>query len=154
LDKANATGVADKMTVVDSRDATLQAKIAAGQLMNTFPRAAPFANKQNGHKLFWFTTSSQRRAGLRKYYPNNSVVGDPPTQTLLWMFAIDADTTLAGQDGSYPGFFLPFQDMTTSNHMAIWAQKYVSDQPPPGPPPTPPPPAVPPPPPLPGPIPL
>ena len=154
LDKANASGVADKMTVVDSRDATLQAKIAAGQLMNTFPRAAPFANKQDGHKLFWFTTSSQRRAGLRKYYPNNSVVGDPPTQTLLWMFAIDADKTVAGQDGSYPGFFLPFQDMTTSNHMAVWTQKYVSDQPPPPPPPTPPPPAAPPPPPPPGPIPL
>jgi hypothetical protein len=147
LDKANATGVADTMTVADSRDTALQARIAGGQLMNTFPRAAPFANKQGGHKLFWFTASSQRRAGLRKYYPNNSVVGDPPTQTLLWMFAIDADKTLAGQDGSYPGFFLPFQDMTTSNHMATWAQKYVSDQPPPGPPPTPPPPAVPPPPP-------
>jgi hypothetical protein len=147
LDRANAPGLADKMTVVDSRDAALQTRLANGQLENTFPRAAPFANKQDGHKLFWFTVSSQRRAGLRKYYPNNSVVGDPPTQTLLWMFAIDADKTIAGQDGSYPGFFLPFQDMTTSNHMAIWAQKYVSDQPPPPPPPSPPPPAAPPPPP-------
>jgi hypothetical protein len=63
------------------------------------------------------------------------------------MFALDADKVLAGQDGSYPGFFLPFQDMTSSNHMASWTQKYVSDQPPPGPPPTPPPPLAPPPPP-------
>ncbi|MGB8294598.1 MAG: hypothetical protein WCG85_04160, partial [Polyangia bacterium] len=33
--------------------------------------------------------SSQRRAGVRRYYPNGSVVGDPATQTLLWMFALD-----------------------------------------------------------------
>jgi hypothetical protein len=45
---------------------------------------------------------------------------------------------MAGQDGSYPGFFLPFQDLLTSNHMATWTQKYVSDNPP-GEPPTPPP---------------
>jgi hypothetical protein len=64
------------------------------------------------------------------------------------MFAIDADKVLAGEDGSYPGFFLPFQDMATSNHMAAWTEKYVSSTPPPRPvpvPPPPPPPAPPPP---------
>jgi hypothetical protein len=148
LDKSNASGIADSLTLTDNRATALQQKLAAGQLMNTFARAAPFASTaQNGDKLFWFTVSSQRRAGLRKYFPNNSVVGDPATQTLLWMFALDATQVLAGQDGSYPGFFLPFQDMTSSNHMASWTQKYVSDQPPPPPPPTPPPPAAPPPPP-------
>jgi hypothetical protein len=50
------------------------------------------------------------------------------------MFALDADQVLAGKDGSYPGFFLPFQDMTTSNHMASWTEKYVSPNPPPEPP--------------------
>ena len=139
LDRSNAVGVADMLTLADGRDSSLQQKLASGQLMNTFARAAPFASKQNGHKLFWFTASSQRRAGVRRYYPNASVVGDPSTQTLLWMFALDADNVLAGKDGSYPGFFLPFQDMTTSNHMATWTQKYVSDQPPPAPPVAPPP---------------
>jgi hypothetical protein len=116
--------------------------------MNTFARSAPFASTtQNGDKLFWFTVASQRRAGVRKYFPNASVVGDPSTQTLLWMFALDATKVLAGEDGSYPGFFLPFQDMTSSNHMASWAQKYVSDQGPPPPPPPPPPLKAPPPPP-------
>ena len=148
LDRANAAGVVDTLTLADSRAAALQQNLAAGELMNTFARAAPFAStSQNGDKLFWFTVASQRRAGVRKYFPNASVVGDPPTQTLLWMFALDATKVLAGEDGSYPGFFLPFQDMTSSNHMASWAQKYVSDQPPPPPPPTPPPPAAPPPPP-------
>jgi hypothetical protein len=147
LANASAAGVADSMTLADSRAANLVQRIAAGQLMDTFPRPAPFAVKQGGHNMFWFTVSSQRRAGVRRYYPNHSVVGDSDTQTLLWMFALDADKVLAGQDGSYPGFFLPFQDMTSSNHMASWTQKYVSDQPPPGPPPTPPPPLAPPPPP-------
>jgi hypothetical protein len=138
LIRANATGVADKLTLADNRNATLTKRIAGGQLMNTFPRAAPFQNKHKGHTLFWFTIASQRRAGVRRFVSNASPVEDAPTQTLLWMFALDADAVHAGKDGSYPGFFLPFQDMLTSNHMAYWAQKYVSDNPPPPPPPTPP----------------
>jgi hypothetical protein len=134
LARANATGVADKLTLTDGRDPTVVTRISSGLLMNTFPKAAPFEAKQNGHKLFWFTSASQRRAGLRLFKPNPSVVGDTPTQLLLWMFALDADQVLAGKDGSYPGFFLPFQDMTTSNHMAAWTQKYVSPNPPPQPP--------------------
>jgi len=138
LARANTPGVADKLTLTDGRSALVTSRIASGMLMNTFPRSAPFENHENGHKLFWFTVASQRRAGLRLFKANPSVVGDEPTQLLLWMFAVDADQVLAGKDGSYPGFFLPFQDMLTSNHMAAWTQKYVSDNPPPEPP-TPPP---------------
>ena len=103
-------------------------------------RAAPFQNQHHGHTLFWFTVASQRRAGVRCFVGNKSATLDVTTQTLLWMFALDADAVHAGKDGSYPGFFLPFQDMLTSNHMAYWAQKYVSDNPPPPPPVAPPPP--------------
>jgi hypothetical protein len=137
LARANATGVADKLTLADGRDPLVVQRISSGMLMDTFPRTAPFEAKQNGHKLFWFTSASQRRAGLRLYKANPSIVGDAPTQLLLWMFALDADQVLAGQDGSYPGFFLPFQDLLNSNHMAAWTQKYVSDNPPPPPPTTP-----------------
>ena len=142
LARANAASVADKLSLSDGRDPLAVQRISSGMLMNTFPRSTPFAAKQNGHKLFWFTVASQRRAGLRLYKPNPSVVGDTPNQLLLWMFALDADQVLAGQDGSYPGFFLPFQDLTTSNHMAAWTQKYVSSMPPPPPPPTPTPPPL------------
>jgi hypothetical protein len=142
LTHANATGVADTLTLTDNRDAALVKRIANGELMNTFPRAAPFQNKHNGHTLFWFTVASQRRAGVRRFVGNASPVDDVSTQTLLWMFALDADEVHAGRDGSYPGFFLPFQDMLTSNHMAYWAQKYVSDTPPPAPAPTPQPPTL------------
>ena len=138
LARANAPAVADKLTLTDGRSTLVTSRIANGMLMNTFPRSAPFKATQNGHRLFWFTVASQRRAGLRLFKSNPSVVGDEPTQLLLWMFAVDADQVLAGKDGSYPGFFLPFQDMLTSNHMAAWTQKYVSDNPPPEPP-TPPP---------------
>ncbi|HJX53602.1 MAG TPA: hypothetical protein VJ801_12620 [Polyangia bacterium] len=138
LARANATGVADKLILADGRSSLLVQRISSGLLMNTYPRAAPFEGKQDGHKLYWFTVASQRRPGVRAYTAKTSVVGDEPTQVLLWMFALDADQVLAGKDGSYPGFFLPFQDLTTSNHMAAWTQKYVSDNPPP-PPPSPPP---------------
>jgi len=142
LVRANATGVADQLTLADGRDPTLVKRIANGELMNTFPRSAPFQSTHNGHTLFWFTVASQRLAGVRRFVPNKSQVDDAPTQNLLWMFALDADAVHAGEDGSYPGFFLPFQDMLTSNHMAYWTQKYVSDNPPPPPPATPPPPPL------------
>jgi hypothetical protein len=142
LTRANATGVADKLTLADNRSDALVKRIARGQLMNTFPRAAPFQSRHDGHTLFWFTVASQRRAGVRRFVSNSSPVEDTPTQTLLWMFALDADEIHAGRDGSYPGFFLPFQDMLTSNHMAYWAEKYVSDNPPPPPPVAPPPPPL------------
>jgi hypothetical protein len=109
-------------------------------LMNTYPRATPFTTQHRGGTLFWYTSSSQRRAGLRKFLPNQPAAsGEPTTQLLLWMFALDPSKIAAAQDGSYTGFFLPFQDLTTSNHMAAWTAYYVSDHPPPGPTPPPPP---------------
>ena len=128
---------------------------AATNLGDTFPRSAPFITKHNGKTLMWFTVSSRRKAGLRKRFANvqpnnvgNAIVAAAeqlPDQTLLWMFAIDPAKVAAGQDGSYPGFFLPFQDMKTSNHMAEWTEKIVSDKPPPPPVAPPPPPPAPPP---------
>jgi hypothetical protein len=138
LARAAAPGVADGIYPPPQDD------VAATDLMDTFPKAAPFQISHRGTTLGWFTVGSQRRAGLRKFSPNISVVGEEPTQALLWMFALDTDRVKGGEDGSYPGFFLPFQDLRTSNHMAQWTASIVSDNPPP-PAPTPPPPAPPPP---------
>ena len=89
------------------------------QLSDTYPRFSPFLQKQGSGRLFWVTISSRRKAGLR----------DPGSYTgglqWLWMFAVDPDKVAAGQDGSYPGFFLPFQDLSTSNHIGQWTQKVV-----------------------------
>jgi hypothetical protein len=120
-----------------------QPGVSATDLMDTYPKPAPFMISHRGKDLGWFTVGSQRRAGLRKAHPQASVVGDPASQALLWMFALDSSAVVEGEDGSYPGFFLPFQDLTTSNHMAQWTQRIVSDEAPPAAP-TPPPPAPPP----------
>lgn len=101
-------------------------------LMNTYPRAIPAMTPHRGGMLYWYTSSSQRRAGLRKFLPNQPAAsGEPTTQLLLWMFALDPSKVTPGSDPSYTGFFLPFQDLTTSNHMAAWTVSYASQNPPP-----------------------
>jgi hypothetical protein len=105
-------------------------------ILDTFPRATPFETKQGTGKLFWFTVASLRQPGLRRrdFDPGEA-------QQQLWMFAVDPAKVLAGQDGSFTAFFLPFQDPKTSNHIAEWTQKIVGGTPaPPVPPPPPPPP--------------
>jgi hypothetical protein len=133
LDNAAAPGVAD------GTNATV---------LDTFPRSTPFETAQGSGKLFWFTVASLRQPGLRFKGYKATDEGTGQLQQQLWMFAVDPAKILAGEDGSYPAFFLPFQDPTTSNHIAQWTQKIVSSTPappPPTPPPPPPPPAPPPP---------
>jgi len=131
---------------------------------DSYPHVSPFDTKHGSGKLFWATIGSHRRAGLL----NGPFISWPPlnTRKLVWMFAIDPATVLAGQDGSYPGFYLPIQYsptdaavpgptetedlrsrglVKTSNHLAQWTARIASDMPPPPPQPPPPPPAPPPP---------
>ena len=106
-------------------------------LTDTFPRSAPFDSEYGSDEVYWVTISSKRRAGLH----NTS------HHQLLWMFAIDPAKIKDGEDGSYPAFYLPFQDINTSNHIGQWTSQVVTDEPPPPPPdppeiPPPPPPIV------------
>jgi hypothetical protein len=41
------------------------------------------------------------------------------------MAAVDPDKIANGEDGCYTAFALPFQDITTSNHIAQWTTKVV-----------------------------
>jgi len=102
LAAANAGGVADN---------------GATALTNSFPKWNPFIFKRDagGGRLAWITFSSKRQYGLRT---------PPGSGTLLWMAAIDLDAP-AGTDPSSPAFALPFQDVTTSNHIAQWTTKVV-----------------------------
>jgi hypothetical protein len=86
-------------------------------LHDTFARAAPFATNHNGGKLFWVTISSRRREGFSNFGGKQQ----------LWMFAVDPAKVLAGQDGSFRPFFLPFQDLMTSNHIAQWTANLISE---------------------------
>lgn len=110
LARANAPGVADD---------------GQTDLSNTFPKWAPFIDQRtpDGGRLMWFTFSSRRQYGLRS--PRGS-------DQLLWMAAVDPDAVLRGEDGSFAPFALPFQDLTTSNHIAQWTGRVVPGPPPDG----------------------
>jgi WD40-like Beta Propeller Repeat len=103
LARANAPGPTDARAVVE----------------NSFPKWAPFtfAREADGSgRLHWMTFSSDRNYGLRT---------PEPGRTLIWMAAVDPDLAAEGADGSYPALALPFQDLTTDNHTAQWAEKVV-----------------------------
>ncbi len=89
-----------------------------GDLSNTYPKWAPFEQPRTAAgegRVHWFTFSSRRHYGLR----------DSENKQWLWMVAVDPDKVLAGEDGSSPAFALPFQDLSTSNHMAQWARELI-----------------------------
>ena len=114
-------------------------------LSNSWPRWSPFVSYYKNHQLLWVTFSSTRDYGyhvqnqgvpsakggpLVNCYPPDSPENPtgshtdplPPNcnQPQIWMAAIDLDALAAGQDGSYPAFWLPFQDVTAHNHIAQW----------------------------------
>ncbi len=95
-------------------------------LTNSFPKWSPFVFQRTGEagsRLMWVTFSSSRRFGLRDAPAGT---GDEGTSgSLIWMAAIDPDQVAAGQDPSFPAFALPFQDFTTSNHIAQWTTQIV-----------------------------
>jgi hypothetical protein len=106
MTKANSPGKADGTTT---------------KLTNTFPRWSPFNFQRTGEigsKLQWITFSSSRNYGLRTHAGQGAM--------WLWMVAIDPDKVGQGMDPSYPAFCLPFQDLTTSNHIAQWTQVVVT----------------------------
>lgn len=121
----------------------------AGLVTNSWARWAPFVQNYKQGRILWVTMSSTRSYGLRiqneglaNCYPKESPAGAPYstrtftqtnftpgcTRTQLWMAAVklDASGVAAGQDVSFPPFWLPFQDLTTNNHLGQWAQRAYS----------------------------
>ncbi len=97
-------------------------------LSNTYPKWVPFvaSRKRDGSgRIMWFTFSSRRHYGLNPPPNQNGACGQNKGQ-LLWMAAIDPEAIAQGKDGSFAAFVLPFQDITTSNHIAQWTTKIVS----------------------------
>ncbi len=98
------------------------------QLANTFPRFAPFLFVLDGgdlgmRRITWLSFSSTRRYGLREQLPSSS--GESDRGTWIWMTAVDPEAVGAGTDPSFPAFVLPFQDLGTSNHIAVWTTESV-----------------------------
>src|ERR1041385_4164322 len=70
----------------------------------------------NNAKIFWVTVSSKRDFGTR-------LVGAGRPQ--IWMTPFFIDQASAGMDPSVAAFRLPFQDITSNNHIAQWTERVV-----------------------------
>ncbi len=83
---------------------------------NSWARWSPFVQRWNEKgKLMWFTVSSKRA------YGNALAAGQPQ----LWMAAFDPALAEGGEDPGLPAFWLPFQNIGTSNHIAQWTEVIV-----------------------------
>lgn len=108
-----AVRASDPTSVVDLASAN-----GIGSLTNSWPRWSPFVQKQ-GEKtgdLLWFAFSSKRAYG-------NGANGGRPQ---IWMAAFEPGRISEGQDPSYPAFWLPFQNISTNNHIAQWTEQLVN----------------------------
>jgi hypothetical protein len=109
LTNANAPGVGDAGNT---------------SLTNSFPKWAPFIeNLDEMHQILWFTFSSTRQYGLRSP-PAPADTGETTKGTLIWMVGMVLGPS--GSDPSFTAFCLPFQDITTSNHIAQWTKSFVT----------------------------
>jgi hypothetical protein len=93
--------------------------VAAG-LTNSWARWAPFEQElhvdgQTPEPFFWLTFSSKRAFGVRL----------PAGSPQLWMTPFFPNRASAGGDPSAPAFRLPFQELTTNNHIAQWTTEIV-----------------------------
>jgi hypothetical protein len=105
------------VTRADGTGSPIKLSAAHDQPMMTdsWPRWSPFQTIQEGGPLMWVTVSSKRTYGLEL------AAGTRPQ---LWMFAFDASRA-GGGDGSFPAFWLPFQNMQTNNHIGQWTTRIV-----------------------------
>lgn len=69
-----------------------------------------------GGNVMWITFTSFRSYGLRL---------GKGAQAQLWMAAFDPARAAAGEDPSFPAFWMPFQDIGSGNHIAQWVSKIV-----------------------------
>jgi hypothetical protein len=102
---------------------------ANSSLANSFPKWSPFEfrrTSEEGSRLMWVTFSSTRRYGLRNP-PSAPNTSENDSGTLIWMAAVDPDAVARGEDPTFVPFVLPFQNITTSNHIAQWAEQAPPD---------------------------
>ncbi len=81
---------------------------------STWPKLSPFS--QVNDQLLFVTFSSKIDYGF-------ALVNTGPTgvhRAQLWMAAIDLRAVEPGGDPSLPPFWLPFQDITETNHLPFW----------------------------------
>jgi hypothetical protein len=128
-DDANAT------TWVIKADGTqpavqLAAADSALGITNSWPRWAPFGQTLAGTNelMFWITMASKRDFGVRVRNTGlfqRPAMGTPAKSSQIWMTPFFPNRAERKLDPSAPVFRLPFQNLTSSNHIAQWTEKVV-----------------------------
>lgn len=136
---AFVTGPVDGITNSKSYDepnARLRlASVATGQVLeleaatgppgstSTWPKFAPFeqcANRegtcQPEERIFFLTFSSKRPYGVATNQPGDVRLAQ------LWMSSVSVNRAEAGRDPSSPPIWLPYQSLTSRNHLAYWTE--------------------------------
>ena len=88
------------------------ASVPGKDTFDSWPKWAPVVQTYRGKRLMWFTFSSRRAYGLRTNDGDN---------TQLWMAAFDPEKGAA--DPSLPAFWVPFQELSSGNHIAQWVTR-------------------------------
>ncbi|MFO8070909.1 MAG: putative metal-binding motif-containing protein [Polyangia bacterium] len=88
----------------------------AGNLRTSWARWCPQEHQLDGKKLLWLTVSSMRDYG-------HVLEGADLPQ--IWMAGFDPSLAEAQQDPTWPAFYLPFQDITTNNHIPQWTEVVI-----------------------------
>jgi hypothetical protein len=97
----------------------------AGRNTTSWPKWSPFKTKAKDGDVYWVTVASNRDYGFRDVHMHDAA-GNPTTGvTQLWLVAFDPAKALAHKDPSYAPVWLPFQDVTSSNHSGQWTTKIV-----------------------------
>lgn len=82
------------------------ANLGAG-LTNSWPRWGPLPDDD----ILWLAFSSKRAYGA-------VTAGNPQ----IWVTAVDPARAAAGEDPSWPAFWLPGQEPAQNNHIPVWAE--------------------------------
>ncbi len=86
---------------------------------------APFKTTWKGGDAFWITVASARDYGFRALHTYDAA-GTPTAGVMqLWLVAFDPQRAAMNQDPSFAPVWLPFQDVSSSNHIGQWATKIV-----------------------------
>ena len=99
-------------TVPSSGGAAVHLINASAPGGTSWPKWAPVLHRSSGGTVMWLTFSTGRAYGLRL---------SDWQRTQLWMVAFDPAKAMAGQDPSFPAFWLPFQSISSGNHIGQWS---------------------------------
>jgi hypothetical protein len=92
------------------------ANSTAANQTNSWPRWNPFVVHEPSGDLMYFTFSSTRDYGIELVGAN---------QPQVWMAAFDPAKAQANMDPSAAGFWMPFQDVKSHNHIAQWTATFI-----------------------------